>query len=222
MSFRPPEFAIAFASAFLSLILGSTARADTYRPCGDDAAKHMQRSAELKSIAAADQADRENNVLKPGALERDRLRRMRVGEIFGEGCMLNADDFYSGAIVYQHGDRPEHFFQTYVWANRAVELGKDDARIWIALGIDRYLVNSGKKQLFATQFNKPDLKPETCWCLEQTEAAFSDKRRKAITGRGYSDSLSYLNELNKGLKCKSKQCDKPLANNPAGSLPGVW
>ncbi len=214
--------AFALATALMSLILAPAARAEMYRPCADDVAKHTQRSAELKSIAAADQADRENKVLKPGAVERDRLRRMRVGEIFGEGCMLNADDFYSGAIVYQHGDRPEHFFQTYVWANRALELGKEEARTWAALGIDRYLVNSGKKQLFATQFAKPDLKPETCYCIEQTEEAFPDDRRKVITGRSYSDSLSYLNELNKGLKCKSKQCDKPLANNPAGSLPGVW
>jgi hypothetical protein len=147
---------------------------------------------------------------------------MRVGEIFGEGCMLSADDFYSGAIVYQHGDRPEHFFQTYVWANRALELGKEDARIWTALGIDRYLVNYGKKQLFATQFFKPDLKPETCFWLEQTEAAFPDDRRKSITGRSYNDSLSYLNELNKGLNCEAKQCDKPLAHTSPGSLPGVW
>ena len=121
MRFLTREFTIAFTIAFLSLFLAPAGRADTYRSCVEDAEKHRQRSAELNSIAAADQADREDNVLKPGAPERDRLRRMRVGEIFGEGCMLNADDFYSGAVVYQHGDRPEHFFQTYVWATRAVE-----------------------------------------------------------------------------------------------------
>ena len=209
----------------LSLFLVAAApiaTAEEYRPCADDAPRYTLRSQELRSLAAADQRDRENNVLKPGAVERDRSRRMRVGEIFGEGCMLSADDFYSGAIVYQHGDRPEHYFQTYVWASRAVELGKKEARIWIALGIDRYLVSSGRKQLFATQYSKPDLNPETCWCLEQTEDAFPDERRNATTGRTLSDALSYLNELNKGLTCASKQCDKPLTDVAPGSLPGVW
>jgi len=215
-------FDFACSVALLSISIAQVARAEVYTSCAQDGAKYKQRSAELQSIAAADQADRENNVLKPGALERDRLRRMRVGEIFGEGCMLNADDFYSGAIVYQHGDRPEHFFQTYVWANRALELGKEDARIWTALGIDRYLVNSGRKQLFATQFFKPDLNPKTCYCLEQVEAGFPDDKRKASTGRSYSGSISYLTELNKGLNCEAKQCDRPLANTPVGSLPGIW
>jgi hypothetical protein len=60
---RPRTTAFAFATAFLSLILASAARAEMYTPCAQDAEKHKQRSAELQSIAAANQADRENNVL---------------------------------------------------------------------------------------------------------------------------------------------------------------
>ena len=57
-----------------------------YVSCREDAAKYSLRSDELQHIVAADQADRPNNVLKPGALNRDRQRSERVGTIFGEGC----------------------------------------------------------------------------------------------------------------------------------------
>src|SRR5438477_426759 len=78
-------------------------------PCRDDAAKYRARSEELQRIVAADQADRPDNTLKPGAQTSDRERRERVGSIFGEGCFKEAKDFAAAALVFQHGDQPDHF-----------------------------------------------------------------------------------------------------------------
>lgn len=94
-----------------------------YVSCQDDVAKYALRSEELQQLVNADQADRPDNALKHNAQLRDRERRERVGAIFGEGCFKEARDFAAAALIFQHGDRPDHVFQAYVWAKRSVELG---------------------------------------------------------------------------------------------------
>jgi hypothetical protein len=45
-------------------------------------------------------------------------------------------------------------------------------------------VNLGKKQLFGSQANLPDVdKPGACWCLDQVEGTFPDRTRKEIAGK---------------------------------------
>lgn len=106
-----------------------------YISCADDEETYGRRSAELKKIANEDQADRAEGVLAPDAVFRDRTRRMRVGEIFGEGCFKSGNDFAAAALVYQHGDRPEHYFQTFIWSKRAFELGDARSKRMMALAV---------------------------------------------------------------------------------------
>lgn len=81
---------------------------------------------------------------------RDLKRRKRVGEIFAEGCLKTADDFAAAAMIFQHGTSPDHFYQTFVWSKRGVDLGDDKQKKLVALAVDRYLVNIGHKQLFVS------------------------------------------------------------------------
>ena len=209
MAFSHGAFAAAAEPPFLS--------------CRDDMAKYKARSAELQTIVAADQADRPNNTLKPGAQDRDRERRQRVGGIFGEGCLKDAKDFAAAALVFQHGDQADHFFQTFLWAKRAVELGDATQRLLMAWGIDRYLINVGHKQLFGSQLFKSDSdKPGSCWCLNQTEATFPDALRLKYIGHSYETQLGYLTTLNAGQKCPLAECKESLAASPAGTIPGFW
>lgn len=150
---------------------------------------------------------------------RDTERRMRVGQIFGEGCFSKAEDFAAAALVFQHGNRPEHFFQTFLWAKRAVELGDLTQKKIMAWGLDRYLVNIGHKQLFASQFRRPTL--ESCWQLQQVEMDFPDELRKEYTGTTLHDSLERLKKLNAGLDCKVT-CEEELKPSPRGTVPGFW
>jgi len=191
--------------------------------CRDDAGKYKARSKELQNILAADQADRPDNALKPGAQLRDRERRKRVGSIFGEGCFKEARDFAAAALVFQHGDQPDHFMQTFLWAKRAVELRDASQQVLMAWGIDRYLLNIGHKQLFGSQFLKQNaLDPGGCWCLNQTEAAFPDTMRLKYIGHDYQHQLESLNVLNVGLSCPLVECTESLAPSPAGTIPGFW
>ncbi len=150
----------------------------SFLSCKEDKDHLERRSQELQSIVQADQDDRKDWKNKtPAEIEkvvsRDEIRRMRVGEIFGKGCFSKAADYAAAALVFQHGNSADHFFQTYIWSKRGVDLGDSNQKRMMALGIDGYLVNVGKKQLFATQATKPDL--EACWCLHQVESNFPDK-----------------------------------------------
>jgi len=175
----------------------------------------------------ADQADRQDWAGKTPeemqeVVQRDVARRKRVGEIFGEGCFSKAEDYAAAALVYQHGDVPDHFLQAFMWAKRAVELGDDGQRRLMALAIDRYLVNIGHKQLFASQASKPDMKPGTCWCLQPIEPSFPEDLRKEIGGQSLKEAFGWLEELNQGTDCPNVECAQPLEPSPAGTIPGFW
>jgi hypothetical protein len=214
---------------FLIFFISSCASAQTghYISCSQDPQKLEARSQELSQIVKADQDERADFPSKTPEemqemMKQDVLRRKRVGEIFGEGCFSKAQDFAAAALVYQHGDVPEHFFQTFLWAKRAVELGDPSQKRMMALGIDRYLINIGKKQLFGSQATKGDTSPDGCWCLQQVEESFPDQLRKSQTGKNLSEALEWVQELNAGKNCPSQQCTKELKPSPKGTVPGLW
>lgn len=207
-------FMVMAASAF------AAEPAETYLPCSEDTAKHELRARELLKIHDEDQADRPNNQMKPGAQFRDRKRRQRVGEIFGEGCIKTPADYAAAAMVFQHGDQPEQFFQTFMWSKRAVELGEPKQKGLMAMGLDRYLVNSGQKQLFASQATKP---LKGCWCLQAVEPTFPEAMRVEYTGRTIEKMVEWVATLNAGTTCPpAGQCDSPLKPSPQGTVPGFW
>lgn len=217
---------------FLIFSMTATAMAESEMPCTDNfvpycqgqADHQLQRSKELQDIVNADQADRTQE--DPSQIDwsvigpRDEARRKRVGEIYGEGCINSAADYAAAALVYQHGIIPDHYFQTFLWAKRAVELGDASQSRLMEMGIDRYLVQSGKRQLFGTQLGKPSLDPKACWCMEELEVSFPELRRK----RSRANAEAYLNRLNAGNNscAPSLMCEKPLKPSPAGTVPGFW
>jgi hypothetical protein len=196
-------------------------------PCHLDKPRQISRSKELLDILTKDQIDRDNFDKKKTAglnelRARDTARRMRVGEIFSEGCFQTSADFAAGAILFQHGEVSEHYYQAFIWANRAVELGDHTQRKLMALAIDRFLVSIGKKQLFGTQAYKGDLDQGSCWCLEKTEITFPDYKRETFTGRILQESIDWIKSMNKGKGCHRLTCEKSLDDTPQGSIPGFW
>ena len=202
--------------------------------CAQDPLRKAARSKELQTLVEADQKDRaiptesiDWAVVQP----RDEARRMRVGEIFGEGCFTTSADYSAAAIVVQHGNIPDHYFQTFLWAKKAIELGdpshiqeiRDNKKLW-AEGIDRYLVNSKQKQLFGTQFSKPSLDPKDCWCIEEVEKSFSEKKRREYLNVNLNQILDGLNKLNaQNPQCKVPTfCAKGFKPSPVGTIPGFW
>lgn len=208
---------------FLLCIWSLSVQADEINPCGEDPARLKARSAELRKLAEEDQADRKTPHIDWAKIfPRDVQRRKRVGEIFGEGCFHQASDFASAATVFQHGDIPEHFLMTFLWSKKAFELSGDPQhKWWTAAGIDRYLVKSGLKQLFATQASRPE--GESCYCLEQVEESFPQSKRTEYVKKDIAAALRWVNELNSGTHCSPAQfCSKSLKAAPSGTVPGFW
>lgn len=193
--------------------------------CEADEARRKARSEELQRIVAEDQADR-----KPGlgginwnvVTARDEARRKRVGEIFGEGCFSEARDYLAAALVFPHGNVPEHFFQTYLWARKARELGGGkQAHGLAAMGIDRYLINTGRRQIFGTQFS---MTAGRCLCLEEVEETFPENLRVEEGNMPLEMALSFQRSSDKDKPaCEAvRYCARKLKPTPKGTLPGLW
>ncbi|BCA95887.1 hypothetical protein TUM19329_22480 [Legionella antarctica] len=196
-------------------------------PCWEQPKKQALRSKELQKLEKTDQSDRANyfKLSEKGKIKialADLKRRQRVGEIFGEGCFKTAADFRAAALIYQHGEIPDHFYQAFVWANRAVQLGDKNQKQMAALAIDRYLVSIGHKQLFSSQAKIIPNK-NGCFCMQQSEkrvpghfikeyGALSVKERYAL----------YKKSFNQDKNCTLKECSEELKPTPRGTIPGFW
>lgn len=197
------------------------------KTCLTDPLIQFNRSKELSSLVTDDQSDREKwSAMSQSELDdvalRDRIRRIRVGEIFGEGCFKMAADYAAASMIYQHGDVPDHYYQAFIWANRAVALGDEEQKKLVALTIDRYLVSIGKKQLFGSQFFASETSG-WCYCLQPVELSFPDDLRKSYLGRTLSDEYDALSFLNQGKNnCIQRECYEELELSPQGTVPGFW
>jgi hypothetical protein len=186
------------------------------------------RSKELKNLLEADQKERKKSweQLSRQQMEaiakRDLKRRIRVGEIFAEGCLKTADDYAAAAMIYQHGDVPDHYFQAFIWSQRGVMLGDEHQKHMMALAIDRYLVSIGKKQLFGSQGSASDT-TGWCVCMEPVESTFPETIRQQYLGQSLSDKYAEISAFNEGKNnCKDRECPHSLKPSPKGTVPGFW
>ncbi len=194
----------------------------SFIPCHLDPSRQKMRSQELKDIAAEDRKARTPPVDWSKLQAPDEVRRKRVGEIFGEGCFKTAEDYAAAALVYQHGEVPDHYFQAFLWAKRAVELGDSKQKWLMAASIDRYLTKSGYKQLFATQVSRDGSDP--CFCMEEVESTFPEKLRVEYAKKSLAEALKWADSLNvNNPSCRpNNYCVKGLKNSPACTVPGFW
>jgi hypothetical protein len=201
----------------------NTAQSSPDLYCKSGSQRQLARSHELEILANADQADRQNlqnyekDTLK--IAHKDLLRRKRVGEIFGEGCIQNTKDYLNAALIYQHGDTSDHYYQAFIWSKRAAELGDLSGQRFSALAIDRYLISIGKKQLFGTQYLK--MPPNPCYCMQPVEQSFSDNFRKEYSGRSLKENYQLMSSINTP-DCPRTECQTSLQPTPKGSIIGFW
>ncbi len=203
------------------------------RHCDEAMAK--ARAAELRNLFDDDQKDRESlegktpltgnifDVMKK-VDQRDFERRRRVAEIFAEGCIKTADDYYHAAMIYQHGNVPDHFLQAHIWAARALELGKKEAKWLSAASLDRYLMSRGYKQVYATQARtETDDDPNSCWCLWPVEETATEQLRRDYGVKTIAQQMVWINDMNKakGRSCQPRVCPKKAKPVVRGAMAGI-
>jgi hypothetical protein len=207
----------------LVLLIVASARADANDAC-------RGRSEEVRSIAAADQAERQGADGKPkpaseidwnAAAKRDRERRARIAEIFAEGCLTSADDFAGAALVYQHGDALADYLQAYTLSMKAAALGREASKSLAAAALDRYLMHQGRRQLYASQA----VTRAGCVCLWPVEESATDEDRRRMLRPSLSEELDWVDSLNdaagKSSCPKRAICSDEASPVPHGSVKGV-
>ena len=194
--------------------------------CSSDPEKQKSRSLEIQTLYLADQKERENwlemtDKERFEVAKHDLDRRKRIGEIFGEGCFSSALDFENAAMIYQHGNVSDHYYQAFVWANRSFKLGNKSAKSLAVVALDRYLVSIDHKQLFGSQAFSSNLADE-CICLQEVETTVPDSFRQEYAGFTLQDKIDWINTLNNGKSCPQLTCPIKLNPTPKGTIPGVW
>lgn len=115
----------------------------------------------------------------------------------------------------------EHFYQAFVWSNRAVKLGDLSQRWLLAASLDRYLVKIGQRQLFGTQLSKDE---KGMWCIQPVEQTFPDTLRIDYAKYNVRDQIS--NTLKSMGSSQSsddvKDCKPDLKSSPRGTVVGFW
>lgn len=187
----------------------------------------LGQSKKIKAVKDADQLERKDWMkLKPKewqqAARRDKERREKIAQIFADGCFKTADDYSNAALVFQHGSVPDHFFQAYLWAQRAMELGKESAKSLVAAAIDRYLMDKGYKQIYATQA-QASAETHDCNCLWPVEESSTDEDRRKLNRPSLVEQLRWVDQINKGNPFCGPAviCSVDAKPVPHGSLPGV-
>lgn len=119
----------------------------------------------LKLLFEEDQHDL--RTMPSDRIERDRKRRNEVKFILKNGDPTAAIDFIHAAIIFQHGEGLEDWWQAYKLSVKAVELGFQPK--WVAaVALDRWLLHQGKPLKYGNQvipfggvYRIPQLDPNT-------------------------------------------------------------
>ncbi|MBO0777659.1 MAG: hypothetical protein J2P37_02420 [Ktedonobacteraceae bacterium] len=67
--------------------------------------------------------------------------------------MQAGEDYFHAAMIFQHGERLEDYWQAHELAKQAVAQGYRPAACWfVAASYDRWLMHQGKPQKYGTQY----------------------------------------------------------------------
>jgi hypothetical protein len=112
---------------------------------------------ELQMLFEQEQADREDGVQldamrQQWMLQRARTRRQRVAELLASHPLLDAYDYFHAAMIFQHGETPEHFFLAHTLAYQGAKRGHAACFCLMAAAYDRVLMSQGRPQKYGTQY----------------------------------------------------------------------
>ncbi len=126
---------------------------------------------ELQALYEEDQADRRafeqlDQEQLQQVLQRDRARRQRVEELVGSEALQAPEDYFHAAMVFEHGETLEHFWQAHELAKRGAELGHPTSRWLTAAAYDRWLMHQRKPQKYGTQYTARGDEPYRLWDVD--------------------------------------------------------
>jgi hypothetical protein len=152
---------------------------------------------ELKLLYEQDQADRVGwqkytREQSEQIGQRDRVRLQRVEELIASEALQVAEDYFHAAMIFQHGETLEHYWQAHELARKGAELGHRSSRWLSAAAYDRWLMRQGKPQAYGTQYTSR----EGRWVLYEVDPATTDAQRAEWNVPPLAQALQRAEEMN--------------------------
>ena len=153
-------------------------------------------NAELQKMHDEDQASRSVPNIDWMILTRqDSLREIRVHEMFKEGKIVTAKDYYNSAMIFQHGRDTIASSMAVKHMRKAIELDSTMNKWLLAAAIDRDLMRRGKPQIYGTQYVKET--GEDKWKRYKIDSTkLSDEERKEYGVETLAEQKVRERELN--------------------------
>lgn len=130
-------------------------------------------NTELRRLFEADQAARTSKRLHSDLPQQDATRRRRVAELIAAGGLVEAEDYYHAAMIFQHGANLDDYWQAHELALKSAEMGHRAARWLAAAACDRWLMQQGQPQKYGTQYRAD----AGTWTLWQVDPSTTDEER---------------------------------------------
>lgn len=130
-------------------------------------------NTELRHLFEADQAARKSIRLNSDLPQEDAARRQRVKELITAGALVDPEDYYHAAMVFQHGESVDDYWQARELALKSAEMGYGRARWLAAAAYDRWLMQQGRAQKYGTQYRSNG----QTWVLWDVDPETTDEER---------------------------------------------
>jgi hypothetical protein len=155
-----------------------------------------QNNSELAALFAADQAARRGeNIDWTVVSAQDAERRSAVISILGAGGIRTSLDYYSAAMIFQHGDTEDDIRLAHSFATIAAAMGETSAARWLqAASWDRLLLRFGQPQWYGTQYVRDD---SGRWMLYEVHPdAVTDEQRAAWSVPSLAEARARVAQMN--------------------------
>jgi hypothetical protein len=159
----------------------------------------LAANLEMRKIAEADQAERRSATLSEGTETADAERRRLTLALLESGQLRSGEDFRNAALVFQHGNTPEHFLLAHTFALAALTKGDATASWLAAATLDRYLHVVGTPQIYGTQFEAGTLSQQPF-----TPAVITDSLRLVLRVPPVAQQRQAYEDAVKGLTTPAK------------------
>lgn len=112
-----------------------------------------QTNSELQKMADADQSERmSGNINWVELNKKDSIRLAKATQLFNDGELETAQDYYNAGIIFQHGKDTIASKMAVESFKKAIEMDSTLNRWWYAAAVDRDLMRREEPQIYGTQY----------------------------------------------------------------------
>lgn len=118
----------------------------------DQAPPPVADNRALAALFNADQAARKDGVIDLMEVMADAERLVEVRAMLKRGEVRSGADYLRAGLIFQHSLEPDDYLLAHALATAALSQGEKRGARLAAASLDRYLLATGRPQIYGTQF----------------------------------------------------------------------